>query len=99
MRKTSYLRHVTRLEVFTRYLILGATVGSCGSQLLHIIEMPRNGRLAIRSQTAANPEMEIVLFNRFWKREQDGKMVRRVWFRLASRWLFSQYYPDLDQRQ
>lgn len=62
--------------------------------------MPRDRR-AVKPDTlsCAYPELEKALFDRFWNRRQEGKLVRSNWFRLASRWLFSQIYPDLDKGQ
>lgn len=97
--KTGGWRHVTRAEVSARYMIPGATMSGWKTQLRNLIEMARHERLMKPGLTCAYPEMETKLFDRFLERQQEGKLVRRGWFRLASRWLFNQCYPDLNQTQ
>lgn len=39
------------------------------------------------------------MFEQFCERRHEGKIVRRGWFHIASRWLFTEIYPALDKEQ
>lgn len=80
-------------------MVPGSTLSSWKKQLEKILEMPKRARASISDPTCAYPEMEEKLFSKFWERRQEGKIVRRGWFRLASKWLFGQVYPGINHTQ
>lgn len=92
-------RHVTRKEVSARFLIPEATISGWKKHVEAIMLSPKGSRAAKPDPMCAYHEMEEKVFQRFWERRMEGQMVRRAWFRLASRWYFGVVYPDLDRSQ
>lgn len=92
-------RHVTRKEVSDRYLIPESTISGWKKQVELILTSTKGSRAIKPDPTCAYPEMEEKLFDRFWERRMEGQMVRRAWFRIASKYFFGIAYPDIDKSQ
>lgn len=76
-----------------------STMSTWKTNLGSILITRKHDRRTSSNPVCAYPEMEKVLFYRFCERREEGKIVRRGWFRIASRWLFTEIYPALDKEQ
>src|SRR5437879_4142007 len=86
------LRNVTRAEVASRFMVPESTISTWKACLGTILTTRKHDRRTPADPVCAYPEMEKALFERFWKRRQEGKIVRRGWIRAAARWFFTQEY-------
>lgn len=64
-----------------------------------ILWSPKQSRAAKPDPTYAYPKMEQMVFDRFWERRAEGRIVRHGWFRIASRYYFGEVYKHLDKSQ
>jgi hypothetical protein len=78
--KTGKQRHVTRQEVSARYLVPESTISSWKARVEGILLSPKGSKCVKPDPTCAYPEMEELVFNRFWERRVEGQMVWRAWF-------------------
>jgi hypothetical protein len=93
------MRHVTRDEVSARYKIPGSTLSGWLCQENIILNSESHSQQRRRPDKAMYPELERNLYELFVQKRTEGKCIRRVWFRLASKYLFTQIYPELDKQQ
>lgn len=78
-------------------MIPESTIEGWKSQLSDLLETSRNGRMknSLVSQ-CVYPQMESALFDQFWQRREDGRTVRRGWFRTVGKQNFLHYYPKVN---
>lgn len=93
------LRHVTLAEVSERYKVPKSTISDWNKKENEILSMSKNGRSNQSTGICLYPEMEKQLYEKFCERREEGMMVRRIWFRLSSRLIFKEVYPELDHSQ
>jgi len=82
-------------EVSQLFKIPRSTVSTWKKEEENIINTRKSGRSQRPHILCYWPELELVLYKEFIKRREEGRMVRRGWFRRTARRLFNEQYPHV----
>lgn len=94
-RPTGTSRPIQIEEVSQLVKIPRSTISTWKKEEAKIIDTPKNRRSQRSTILCYWPELEKALYKEFIKRREEGRLVRRGWFRRTARRLFTEHYPHI----